>query len=89
MISVSVTRPIGHQISDIGPGGKETVVEANNWPACCPTCTSPAPHRHPAVQFEGDTSSSELIDPAVSRCPECRCSFGVHLAACSQFKGNL
>lgn len=25
-------------------------------PSHCPSCHSPAPHRHPAVQFEGEVS---------------------------------
>jgi hypothetical protein len=29
--------------------------------------------------------SLELVDPAGSRCAECRCSFGVHLKTCSRF----
>ena len=29
---VSVTRPIGYKIADIGPGGKEHNVQTKNWP---------------------------------------------------------
>lgn len=32
-IKVSVTRPIGHKIADIGPGGKEHNVQTKDWPA--------------------------------------------------------
>lgn len=28
----------------------------------------------------------EYVDPADSMCEECKCSFGIHLMTCSQFK---
>jgi hypothetical protein len=27
----------------------------------------------------------EYVDPAKSMCPECACSFGIHLKTCSKF----
>lgn len=27
----------------------------------------------------------EYVDPADSMCPECQCSFGIHLKTCSRF----
>jgi hypothetical protein len=32
LAKVSVTRPIGHRIADIGPGGKEHNVQTKDWP---------------------------------------------------------
>lgn len=28
-----------------------------NTEKCCPTCESPAPHRHPAMAFEGEVET--------------------------------
>lgn len=36
-IKVSVTRPIGHKIADIGPGGKEHNVQTKDWPEAKPS----------------------------------------------------
>jgi len=51
-------------------------------------CDDPCPHCHKEtvpLKPEDVFGEVEYVDPKESECPECKCSFGVHLMTCSKF----
>ena len=54
MAKVSVTRPIGHRIADIGPGGKEHNVQTKDWPGDHATAAQTAHQAAHAALKKGD-----------------------------------
>lgn len=54
MAKVSVTRPIGHRIADIGPGGKEHNVQTKDWPGDHATAAQTAHQAAHAALKQGD-----------------------------------
>jgi hypothetical protein len=57
MAKVSVTRPIGHRIADIGPGGKEHNVQTKDWPGDHAAAAQTAHQAAHAALKKGDVNA--------------------------------